>query len=121
VAWDGHPETILTKHELATATTREQFEALVDKRLAHRDDGTRPEQGWPWPWEDSRTTDFSYAFDDGQVFTACFGYEWMTVTEALDPERDRAVAGKTSCIFPDMTARKNVTYGPRSGVMILKV
>jgi hypothetical protein len=120
VAYDGHPETILNEFELGSATTPERFEALVAKRLANGDDGTRPEQGWPWPWEDSRTTDFSYAFDEGRVFTACFGHEWLTVTEALDPEREHGGADKT-CVYPDMSARQKVTYGARSGIIILGI
>jgi hypothetical protein len=120
VAWDGYADAILDGHGLGSAKTEDEFTALVEKRLAHRDDGTRPEMGWPWPWENSHTTDYSYAFDDGQVFTACFGYEWLTVAEALDPDRERAVESKT-CVFPDMSALKNVTYGPRSGVIMLGI
>jgi hypothetical protein len=120
IAWDGSPETVLTDREgaIGKAKTADEFERAVTAELASRDDATLPAMGWPWPWENSNTTDFSYAFDGGQVFTGCFGDEWTTVAETLDPERERR-DGKT-CVFPDMSARQAVTLGRRSGVIIVE-
>lgn len=77
---------------IKTATTEETFRKGVADLLAANDDATLPEQGWPWPWDDSKTTDFAYAFVDG----VCKAFSWGEGAE-----------------WPDMTARKNVTYGHR--------
>lgn len=83
---------------IKSATNETGFRKAVAALLALNDDATLPEQGWPWPWNDSTTTDYAYAFVDG----ACKAFPW----------------GKGAS-WPDMTARQNVTFGQRSGVMIL--
>jgi len=83
---------------IKTATTPEAFREGVARLLAVNDDATTPEQGWPWPWDDSRTTDVSYAFTDG----ACKVFWWSEGAE-----------------WPDMSERKNVAYGHRSGLLII--
>jgi len=99
-------------------------------------DATYPDQGWPWPWSDSNTTDFSYAFDDGQVWLTCFGHGWATKTQhdefskvyeawsssdedAEEPKPPWELEGNEKVEFPDMTGKQNVTLGPRSGLIIL--
>lgn len=81
---------------IKTSTTPEAFRESVAKLLAMRDDATTPDQGWPWPWTDSNTTDYVYAFVDGICKTFNENAEW-----------------------PDMTSRQNVTLGHRSGLLIL--
>jgi hypothetical protein len=112
VAYDGYPESILDRHGLGAALTEETFRVLVAKRLAH-DDGTQPEQGWPWPWKDSQTTDYAYAFDEGQVWVSSY-YGWETVDQALRGEG----RVEQQVEFPDMTDVQNVTFGPRSGILV---
>jgi hypothetical protein len=73
-AWDGHPVSL---KEIAGAETEKAFLDAVNERLSE-DDGTRPKDGWPWPWETSSTTDFAYAWDEGKVWISCFGREWQT-------------------------------------------
>src|SRR5690348_12684803 len=51
--------------QIKTAKTADEFRAAVAALLAVNDDATTPDQGWPWPWETSRTTDYAYAFVDG--------------------------------------------------------
>jgi hypothetical protein len=111
IAWDGDwiPESI------SQAKTESGYRTAVTEFLASRDDGTVPSDGWPWPWDDSHTTDYAYAFDDGQTWAAIFGDCWY-------PARDKPpeYEGKRNeCVFPNMKARKKVTYGKRSGVIIL--
>lgn len=113
VAYDGYPEGLFptpVEPSWTEAAWRAHVATLLD-----RSDGTRPADGWPWPWEDSRTTDFAYAFDDGAVWVSSFGRQWV----ALQDWNGRAGDGPKTATFPDMTARQNVTYGPRSGVLIL--
>jgi hypothetical protein len=61
-------------------------------------DATRPEDGWPWPWEDSRTTDYAYAFDNGKVWASCFGYAWFDPLEE-EPEDD---GNEKVAVFPKL-------------------
>jgi hypothetical protein len=118
VAFDGYPGSRLRK--VVTSPTEAEFELRVAERTAEND-GTRPEQGWPWPWEDSRTTDFAYAFDDGKVFIANFGYNWRTLPEweAYEDSGEDEPRAPKQCVFPDMTERQQVTLGPRSGLIVL--
>jgi hypothetical protein len=65
IAWDGDPHT----HEpLLAATTKDEFLEAVREHCRGRDDFTSPDDGWPWPWTDSHTSDYAYTFDDGTVW-----------------------------------------------------
>ena len=118
-AYDGHPESVLAG-PIGDSRSPEDFERAVAAHLAVLDDATVPEQGWPWPWKDSHTTDYAYAFD-GEVFCCRFGREWMTVAEALDQDREGVIGDLKDTTFPDMTDRQKVTYGPRSGVLVFGI
>lgn len=97
IAWDGDDIQQLIRK----ATTEAVFRRAVAKMLAHREDGTPPEKGWPWPWQDSGTTDRSYWFFDGKCNVVCW--------DDADWE------------FPNMKAIQNVTLGSRSGLIVLSV
>jgi hypothetical protein len=97
VAWDGYEYDENEKHPIRTAKNEKEYRARVNKEIEGRDDGTKPEDGWPWPWNDSSTTDYAYTFIGGKF---------------------RTLPDGTS--FPDMSKIKNVTLGSRSGVMIFK-
>lgn len=139
IAWDGYPEGItpedvpevvrtpiqtlkLPRHKswpegqhLFDATTREQFVERLELFFLDRDDVTRPAQGWPWPWEDSGTTDFAYAFDDGRVWTSPFGHGWFDPREPLPDE-----APTQKVAFPNMKERSRVVMsGSRSGLIVV--
>jgi len=101
VAWDGYEFAEDPKCPIMTAKTKAEFRAAVEGVSKVRKDWTKPEDGWPWPWNDSETTDYAYAFVKGKV------REWH--------------CGKPEDGWPDMKARQNVTYGPRSGLMVLSV
>lgn len=118
IAWDGHPKSI--PDTLRAATTERLYREQVDAFLKERDDATRPEDGWPWSWEDSRTTDFAYAFDGGDVQASCFGHGWFNALqgETEDEANTNEKRGKVA-VFPNMKDRQNVTFGKRSGVLII--
>jgi len=150
-AWDGNPGSIEEGGFLGSKTA-DDFRAAVNKFLASRDDGTVPSQGWPWPWEDSGTTDYSYALDDGVVYITCFGHGWYSyeewkaheaeVNEYYRAHKELAEKGLDNdaihdklgdepdglwendsddpCVFPNMKDVQNVTFGRRSGVIILR-
>jgi hypothetical protein len=113
IAWDGYPDG-LTTFGIVEATTEKDYRAAVAALLEKRDDGTKPEQGWPWPWTDSHTTDYSYAFDGDAVYATRYGYKWF---KATDPEPEHT--SKKETVFPNMKSRQKVTLGSRSGLMIL--
>lgn len=113
IALDGYPSG-LKKYKLFGADSEDAFRNAVEELLAAREDATRPEQGWPWPWETSHTTDYAYAFDDGEVHASNFGHSWF---DPRQKEPDNEEQAKTA-IFPNMKDRQNVTLGKRSGVMV---
>lgn len=120
VAMDGYPDGKWADYVVKCATA-DSFRAAVEKMLGECEHGTKPERGWPWPWEDSRTTDFSYAFDDGKVWASCFGYEWFDPTIAVeDEDGNNYTKGEKVAIFPNMKTRQNVTMGPRSGLLVIQ-
>lgn len=95
VAFDGYVWAEAADSAIREASTPEEFRAAVAAELAARDDATTPDQGWPWPWNNSNATDYAYAFKDGRV-------QW----EGLDD-------------WPDMSDRKSVTLGARSGLFVV--
>lgn len=125
IAWDGYPTGIVSEFdsELFNATTPEEFASVTAERLATREDGTTPEMGWPWPWTTSHTTDYAYAFDDGQVWACCSGGAWAPAKEWFNADdsgdRDFTPEGEPA-IFPDMSEQKNVALGSRSGVIFVR-
>lgn len=112
VAWDGHPENFVKS--LGTAKTEKGFRKAVAGVLSGRDDATLPEHGWPWPWVDSRTTDYAYAWCSDHVQVSGFGYEWFKLG---DPEPEIDDRPKTA-VFPNMKSRQRVTFGKRSGILL---
>jgi hypothetical protein len=115
IAWDGYPNGIDT--DVLKATTEEDYRGAVTVFLGSRNDSTLPERGWPWPWEDSRTTDYAYAFDEKKVYASCFGYGWF---DPQDEEADHTPEGqRDTAVFPDMSARKNTRFDKGSGLIIL--
>lgn len=83
---------------IKTATAEQAYRDAVANLLKLNDDATTPDQGWPWPWENSHTTDYAYAFVDG----ACKTFPWGKGAE-----------------WPDMTGRKNTTFDKRSGLIVV--
>lgn len=113
IAFDGYP----TGHpsDVIPATTEADYRARVAKMLAGVYHATLPEHGWPWPWDDSRTSDYAYAWDAGRVWG--HGCCWFDAT-MIEPEEDEhECAGEGA--FPDMSSRKAVTFGKRSGLIVI--
>lgn len=107
IAWDGYRDGI--PEALKLSTTEERFRAEVSTFLKSRKDATWPNEGWPWPWDDTNTTDCTYLFVDGQVWhrDGMDGIE-PVMTEHREFE------------WPDMSARKNVKLGgPGSGIIVI--
>lgn len=116
VAWDGY-QWEKADSVLRQATTKDEFKAAVFVLEQTRNDFTSPVQGWPWPWDDSRTSDYAYCFTDQGTKVFNFG---RPVVDGVDEEADGYVE-PDKAEFPNMKDRKNVTLEERSGVMIFSV
>lgn len=115
IAWDGYPGGL--PDDLLRLTSEGVYREHLARFFRTRDDATHPDDGWPWPWEDSRTTDYAYAFEAGRVWGSCFGREWFPADEP-EPEDDRPKTAE----FPDMTDRQRVAEAgtDRSGLIAIR-
>lgn len=119
VAFDGYPSGM--PKALLTASTEAEFRAVVEKELSGRSDATYPADGWPWPWENSGLTDYSYNFDGFRTYVAHYGRGWGFGEMIVDEEpKDWHTPMFTKVVYPDMTDKQNVTFGERSGALFLK-
>jgi len=90
---DGAPRPTLTK------ATEEWFRFSV-AIIAD----VRPEDGWPWTWKDSGTTDYAYAFEGGRVYCSASGGPWQDALKWDDDADDTAGMAKVA-VFPDMIGK----------------
>lgn len=116
VGYDGYPDGVFSN-----PWPREWTEEKWRERVANIDteSWTSPEDGWPWPWEDSLTTDYAYTYDDGAIWVSNFGYTWVKLSTLKT--RTRADGCSKSAVFPNMKHVQNVAFGHRSGMLILGV
>lgn len=123
IAWDGYPNGVFGRPDNAeflptTFADEATWREAVATFFATRDDVTLPEQGWPWPWDDSNTTDYAYAYDVGCVWASRFGRPWFRVVDGEPRDEDGEPIGESrTAEFPDMSERRNVTFGKRSGLV----
>jgi hypothetical protein len=114
IQWDGYrdglPRTVLE------AETEEEYRAAVASFLKGRADSVTPEKGWPWPWEDSRGTNYAYAFDEGEVWGSCHGSSWWKARKK-EPEHTSLKRGIAR--FPDMSLVKKMTSSPDGGGILI--
>lgn len=115
VSWDGYPSGLSHEHysksgkiDIFGAETEESYREQVQQMLDSRDDATQPTtERWPWPWEDSRTTDYAYAFEGGKVYASSFGHTWFEVdlnAENCGEPEEYETAEKVA-VFPNMAGR----------------
>lgn len=135
IAWDGYREGI--DAQILGCQSEAAFRHAVAEFIAGREDGTKPEDGWPWPWDTSATTDCHYWFFDGRCWAGRSRYSvpgevYVPADEPepdfsdLDAAEEEALyakwqAGRDEVEFPDMSALKKVTMGKRSGLMVFGV
>lgn len=132
IAWDGYrdgiPSTILNSHRPSV------FRRRVVEWLKERNDATFPNQGWPWPWDDSSTSDCSYWYFEGRcwdVWPKISGGKGVWVPcDVAEPKWGNRGASETRQMakflkgckpveFPNMADKKQVTMGERSGLIVL--
>jgi hypothetical protein len=125
-AWDGNPGSIHEDIPLDVFVTEEDYRSQVKNYLAqHGGDATYPENGWPWPWEDSGTTDYAYMWLEGTVLISCFGSPLYTFKEEqkflneLHNDDEEFEPKGAAPIFPNMKDRQNVRWDGGSGVIVI--
>lgn len=97
---------------IKNAKTEDEFRKAVADFLAFDQTATKPEDGWPWPWDNSQTTDYAYCFDGTKTVSFSFG-------RPIPEDRSEMSEHTPKAEFPDMSGVKNVTLGPRSGLTVL--
>lgn len=112
IAMDGNP--CGWPEKVILANNEDGYRRLVAEIIEETSHGTPPAFGWPWPWNDSGTSDYAYAYADGVVWASCFGSDWFVATHEPEDIED----WPETATFPDMSARKNVTLGSRSGMFV---
>jgi hypothetical protein len=127
IAWDGYPEGITPNgtnawpdgQHLFDAQTEIEFRERLAQFFAGRDDVTLPADGWPWPWTNSQTTDYAYAFDNGEVYASCFGCEWYDPQREYSEEEFEAF-GRKQAVFPEFSKDTMARPGStRSGIIVI--
>jgi len=113
IAWDGMPKRI--DPEVLNSTSQQDFIVKLGEFFNKRDDATLPKDGWPWPWNDSNTTDYAYIFENNKVMASCFG---EPLFDPLLPEPETNIIGEI-INFPNMSKKKKVTFGKRSGLIVI--
>jgi hypothetical protein len=118
-ALDGYRDGI--NPQILGCTSEAAFRHAVADFLAKSRYSTTPDQGWPWPWDTSATSDCSYwHFDDKTWDDHCGVYvPCDEKAPETDEEYDEWIKGRQRIEFPDMSSKKNVTLGPRSGLIVL--
>jgi hypothetical protein len=95
IAWDGYPSGIDTA--IKEARSSDDFKKAIAKLFKEREDVTLPEEGWPWPWDDSGTTDYAYVFNSKSSKVT-----WKRME------------------YPDMSGIKKVKFGGKgSGLIVI--
>lgn len=120
LACGAHPEDLFGPHGIDLdpypTLTEARWRDLVSSHLAIRVDATRPQlAGWPWAWDDPATTDYAYAHDGGEVYGSHFGGPWFDVRAGRSGRSARA----DRAAFPDMSHRRRLAHGTRSGFVVL--
>lgn len=129
--YNGFPHGIAERIGLYKAKTANEFRNILYEGLNSDSATTFPEMGWPWPWDNSRLTDYAYLFrpSTGMVYVSDPPRCWLTIHEYTLTLAEKGYEGfydwweRLGTVrglpqFPDMSGIKNVTRGPRSGLIV---
>lgn len=114
IAYDGYE----IDDKVLNSTTEESFRENVKAFLDNRDDSSIPtEHGWPWPWDNSETTDYSYVFIDGKVWASNWGEKlYDPLIERTEEEEEDET--KLKNFWPNMESYKKVRWDKGSGLIV---
>lgn len=122
-ALDGHPEKV--PESVIYAVDEADYRKCVAEKLATRRDWSGPDRGWPWPWEDSRLTDYAYTFAGGQFLVANWGNGWFAWKDATSDnfgDDEIVIPVVEPAAFPDMSAVQSIAWvDQHSGLITLSM
>jgi hypothetical protein len=75
ISSDGYPENI--SFDLLTAESETEFIQEINNHITPIKNFKNPKQGWPWKWENSNMTDYTYALINNKVMISVFGSSWI--------------------------------------------
>lgn len=119
IAYDGYPYVFDRNGipmNVLKSTDKLEFMHYLYLFFRKKDDYISTSNGWPWPWEDSRTTDYSYAFDDGKVYVSCFGHKWKTWEDLKKEEPEEEDEEKEE--FPLMGPCEKINWNQQGLILI---
>jgi hypothetical protein len=119
---DGDPASVADWGLATTYATHEAFETgVLDAILPHR--GQTAPEGWPWPWNDSRTTDYAYCWDADthDVMVSCFGSPLLALADILLGVAPAFDSEAEKIPFPDQSHIKAIRWNAGYAPMIIQV
>lgn len=124
--WDGYPGGVPKKMGLLTVKNETDYRANILEFLEEHDGYIADKHGWPWPWDNSGTTDYYYIFHEGRVLVSCFDWlveinDYMKHADSIaDEDGDviERIVVDIAFTLPDMSVIKKVDFGKGSGVMM---
>lgn len=119
VTWDGYPGGFDTP--FWNAQSEQDYRALIADVAEERDDWTDADEGWPWPWNTSQTTDYAYAWDGEKVVASIFGRPFFVVKDG-EPEDEEYFDQGKEVLFPVMKNRRmpHDEMMNRSGLVVIE-
>lgn len=128
VTHDGDPYFIafgrlsecVAQHQVLSAKSEDDYRSLVAAMIEKRPGvGVPPEEGWPWWWDDSSKTDWTYAFHAGRVWGATDKTEFRDLSQpaTLEYPYISETADRLPYQVPDMSGMSK--RADDSGFMIL--
>lgn len=127
IAWDGMPSSIPAT--ILHSKSSKEFRYYVNDFLERTNHATTPDQGWPWPWNTSDTTDYAYVLIESKSRVMAQHFrtrifdptsENDTLSAVSDKEKLGDAPPEARFNYPDMSELQNVTFGPRSGLIIIE-
>jgi hypothetical protein len=114
-AWDGYEWGERLENQdndkITSAINEQEYREAVSLMLKESNDTTTADMGWPWPWDNSCTTDCAYCFIGGKLEAFSWGAPWG------DEDDNSAID------WPDMSGKKaSAPAGSsRSGIMVVGI
>lgn len=124
--WDGNPGGVQEMMGIHKSTSQGNYVKRIVDYLKANDGYIAGEDGWPWPWETSATTDYYYIFHEDKVYVGAWGGELVEINiylkheDSICEEEDGFEEYFSGVKFelPDMSKIQKVDYGKGSGIMV---
>ena len=101
---DGMPDKIA--EDIIFSINEAQYERRVKTMLVKKINSILPGDGWPWLWDDSKMTDFSYFFFNDRVHASFMGgILFDPISISFGEDLKTAYVGYVVPEFPNMRLR----------------